>query len=92
MPSKRELAEHNEAVDGAVRRLERSGVEAWGQIAATRRPVKTIVSVAKARGARHVVVVTPEVAGLRRVVEGDLVRDVGRRLPADVMVERGRPQ
>jgi hypothetical protein len=91
MPSRAEMADHQALVARAVSRLERSGVEAWGQIAATRRPVKTIVAVARARGARHVIVVVPETAKWRRIVEGDLVRDVSRRLPADVTVERGEP-
>jgi hypothetical protein len=91
MPSKRELADHKALIDKLIRRLERGGVEAWGQIAATRRPVKTIVGVAKARGVRHVIVVSPQQAKWRQVVEGDLVRDVRRRLAADVTVERGAP-
>ncbi len=89
MPSKRELADHKMLVDNTVRRLERKGVEAWGQIAATRKPVKTIVAVARARGVSNVILVTPEQPRWRQVVEGDLVRDVSRRLPDDVSVERG---
>jgi hypothetical protein len=88
MPSKRELADHKVLVERTVRRLERAGVEAWGQIAATRRPVKTIVAVARARQVEHVILVAPPQARWRQVVEGDLVRDVARRLPEDVTVER----
>jgi K+-sensing histidine kinase KdpD len=89
MPSKVELADHRELVDKVVRRLERRGVAAWGQIAATRKPRKTIVAAARARGVRHVIVVTPEQPRWRQLVEGDLVHDVERRLPDDVTVERG---
>jgi hypothetical protein len=89
MPSKRELAEHTAVVTRTVARLERAGVKAFGQIAATRRPVKTIVAVAQARAVRHVIVVSPEQPKWRRVVEGELAHDVGRRLPDDVTVERG---
>jgi K+-sensing histidine kinase KdpD len=91
MPSKAEMANHKDLVDKVVRRLEGRGVSAWGQIAATRRPVKTIVAVARARGVGHVIVVTPEQARWRQVVEGDLVRDVGRRLAGVAAVERGAP-
>jgi hypothetical protein len=91
MPSKKELAERRDLVTRAIGRLERTGTEASGQIAATRRPVKTIVAVAKARGVRHVIVIAPETAKWRRFVEGDLARDVSRRLPDDVTVESATP-
>jgi K+-sensing histidine kinase KdpD len=56
-------------------------------VAATRRYAKTIAGAAKARGVDHVVVVTPEAPRWRKVVEGDVARDVTRRLSKNVTVE-----
>jgi hypothetical protein len=87
MPTKAEMDDQRALVAKAVDRLERSGVEAWGQVAATRRFAKTIAQAARARGVRNVVVVAPSTARWRVVVEGDVARDVRRRLPKDVTVE-----
>jgi alkylated DNA nucleotide flippase Atl1 len=87
MPTKAEMDDQRAQVAKAISRLERAGVEAWGQVAATRRFAKTIAGAAKARGVDHVLVVTPEAARWRKVVEGDVARDVRRRLPNDVTVE-----
>jgi hypothetical protein len=87
MPTKAELADQRALVAKAVSRLERSGVEAWGQVAATRRFARTIARAAQARGVRHVLVVTPETARWRKVVEGDVARDVRRRIPKTVTVD-----
>jgi nucleotide-binding universal stress UspA family protein len=91
MPTRREMQEQREIVEKAVAALERSGLEAWGQIAASRKPVKTIAGAAVARGARHVLVVRSEQAGWRRVVEGDVAKDVARKLGSDVTVEGVSP-
>jgi hypothetical protein len=87
MPTKAEMAEQQALVGEAVKRLERSGVEAWGQVAATRRFAKTIARAAEARGVRQVVVVAPETAHWRKLVEGDVARDVRRRIPRDITVD-----
>jgi hypothetical protein len=87
MPTKAEMDDQRAQVAKAISRLERAGVEAWGQVAATRRYAKTIAGAAMARGVAHVLVVTPETARWRKVVEGDVARDVRRRLPKDVTVE-----
>lgn len=91
MPTKKELQDQRSQVDKAVRLIERNGNEGWGQVAATRRPVKTIAQAARARGARHVIVVAPETARWRQFVEGNLAKDVGRRLGAEVNVESMAP-
>ena len=71
--------------------LERGGSEAWGQVAASRKPVKTIAQAATARGVRHVFVVRPEQhVRWRRVVEGDLVKEIARKLGPDVTGRGGR--
>jgi hypothetical protein len=92
MPTRREIAEQKDIVERAVASLEKSGAKVWGQIAATRKPVKTIAGVARARAARHVIVVRPEpTSRWRQVVEGDLARDVARKLGPSVEVEGVSP-
>ena len=75
------------------RHSERAGVEAWGQVAASRKPVKTIAQAAAARGARHVFVRPRRAArGWRRVVEGDLAKEIARKLGGAVPVEGSPPE
>ena len=67
-------------------------MEAWGQIAASRKPVKTIAEVARARGFDHVIVVRIEqTQRWRQVVEGDIVKYISRKLGPDVHVEGVSP-
>jgi hypothetical protein len=91
LPTKKELMDRRTQVTRAVDLIEKKGNEGWGQVAATRRPVKTIVAAARARGVRHVIVVTPETARWRQVVEGNLAKDVARRLGSGVNVESMAP-
>jgi hypothetical protein len=91
MPTRREMAEQKAIVDKAVSALGRSGVPAWGQIAAARKPAKVIAQVAQARGVRQVLVVRPEQARWRTVVEGDVAKEVARKLGASVTVEGVAP-
>ena len=74
-------------VNQAIVRLERAGVEAWGQVASTRRYGKTIAQAARARGVDDAIVVTKKVARWRQFVEGDTARDVRRRIGKQVVVE-----
>jgi hypothetical protein len=92
MPTRQEMAEQQDIVQRAVASLEKAGSETWGQIAISRRPVKTIAAAAKARGVSHVIVVRPEQpARWRAVVEGDLVKEIARKLGPDVEVEGVSP-
>jgi alkylated DNA nucleotide flippase Atl1 len=92
MPSRREMAEQREIVERAVTSLEKGGVEAWGQIAVSRKPVKTIAAAAEARSVEHVIVVRPEQpVRWRQVVEGDLVKEVARKVGSAVEVEGVSP-
>lgn len=87
MPTRREMAAQKSQVEKAVRQIEKGGGQAWGQIAASRKPVKTIAAVAKVRGVRHVLVVsTPQTKKWREVVEGNIVKDISRKLGSDVDV------
>jgi hypothetical protein len=92
MPSRKEMAAQKSQVEKAVARIEKGGSEAWGQVAASRKPVKTIAQAAKARGARHVIVVrTPQSKRWRAVVEGDMVKEIARKLGPEVNVEGVSP-
>jgi hypothetical protein len=87
MPTRKEMDEQLALVNKAIVRLERAGVEAWGQVASTRRYAKTIAQVGRARGVSRVLVVTPEVPRWRRLMEGDTARDVRRRVGKEMAVE-----
>jgi hypothetical protein len=87
MPSRKEMAEQRTIVEKAVAALERGGTQSWGQIAASRKPAKTIAQVASARGVRHVIVIRPDQVRWRQVVEGDLAKEVARKLGPGVQVQ-----
>jgi hypothetical protein len=91
MPTRKEMDEQKAIVQGAVSAIEKGGSEAWGQIAATRRPSKTIAQAAAARGVQHVLVVRPEKTGWRLFVEGDIAKEVAKKLGSGVTVEGVRP-
>jgi hypothetical protein len=92
MPTRKELAEQQDIVQRAVSSLEKGGSEVWGQVAISRRPAKTIAEAAKARGVSHVIVVRPvEPARWRRTVEGDLAKEIARKLGSDITVEGVSP-
>src|SRR5262245_58352292 len=55
LPTKQELADRREWVNGAIRTLERSGAVADGQIATTRKATKKLAAVARLRRPRVVV-------------------------------------
>jgi hypothetical protein len=87
LPTRKEMAEQRAIVEKAVAAIEKGGSEAWGQVAASRKPVKTIAQAAQARRVRHVMVVRAEQVRWRRVVEGDLAKELSRKLSSDVRVE-----
>jgi hypothetical protein len=87
MPTRKEMEEQLAVVNKAIARLERAGIEAWGQVASTRRYAKTIAQAGRARGVSSVLVVTPEVPRWRRLMEGDTARDVRRRVGKEMTVE-----
>jgi nucleotide-binding universal stress UspA family protein len=87
LPTSKEMDEQLALVAKAIARLERRGVEAWGQVASTRRYAKTIAQAARARGVDHVLVLAPEAPRWRQLVEGDTARDVRRRMGHKAEVE-----
>jgi hypothetical protein len=80
MPTKDEVDLRRGWIADAIAALERKGVEADGQLAATRKPIKLIAKVALARSVEHVVVDAGLATGLRRRIEGETGDDVRRRL------------
>jgi hypothetical protein len=87
MPTRKEMDEQLAFVNKAIKRLERAGVEAWGQVASTRRYGRTIAQAGRARGVSTVLVVAPETARWRQFMEGDTARDVRRRVGREMTVE-----
>ena len=84
LPTNAELAERRRWVEGAVRSLRAGGVDADGQVAATRRAAKKLAAVARARGARVIVIDETTVTNrLRRVIEGDVGAELRRKLRKD---------
>jgi hypothetical protein len=84
LPTKAELAERKGWVEGAVRTLQAGGAAADGQVAATRRAAKKLAAVARARGARIVVIDETTVTNpLRRMIEGDVGAELQRKLRKD---------
>jgi hypothetical protein len=88
MPNRNEVDLRRGWIADAIAALERKGVDADGQLAATRKPIKLIARVAEARSVRHVVVDAGRERGLRRMIEGETGTDVRRRLrgAAEVIV------
>jgi hypothetical protein len=83
LPTKRELAERREWVEGAIHTLQQEGAVADGQIASTRRATKKLAAIARVRSPRVVVIdETPE-TGLRRLVEGDVGSELRKKLRQD---------
>ncbi len=92
LPTRKEIDAQTRQVDSAIALIEKGGAEAWGQVAASRKPAKTIAEVAKARSAEHVIVVRVEqTQRWRQIVEGDIVKDISRKLGPDVHVEGVSP-
>jgi hypothetical protein len=92
MPTRKEMEAQKSQVEKALRLIEKGGSQAWGQVAASRKPAKTVAQAAKARGARHVIVVRNEqTKRWREIVEGDIAKDIARKLGPEVNVEGVSP-
>lgn len=86
LPTAKELAERRAEVDHAVKTIEAKGVEAWGQVTASRRPARAIVKASQARGAEHIVLSTSPAPRWRTIVEGDPVKELRRRARNQISV------
>ncbi|WP_029368727.1 universal stress protein [Mycobacterium sp. UM_WWY] len=87
MPTARESAAANTGVTKAVDRLRRAGVDVDGQIVVTRHADRAITRIVRLRGATRVLMETSTASPLRRFLEGDLHRQLARRLEPRVTVE-----
>jgi hypothetical protein len=87
LPTTKEMEAQRAQVQRAITSIERTGHEAWGQVAVSRKPGKTIARAAMARGVRYVLVCAPPSPRWRRVIEGDPVKDVQRRVGNGITVQ-----
>ncbi len=90
-PEPDEVRTHRGVVGHALASIQRAGCSAWGQAGASRSPERAIARVASARGARHVVVVVPAWPRSRRMLAGQMIRKLGRRLAPGTTIEAISP-
>ena len=86
LPTARERGAAEDAITATVRQLRRSGIDVDGQIVVTRHAHRAVTAVVQRRGARSVLVDQDTATRARRLVEGNLVRQVARRVGPDVVV------
>lgn len=87
MPTARERAAADNAIAVTVAGLRRAGVDVDGQIVVTRHAHRAIPRIVRRRGATRVLMEAPKASRLRRMLEGDLFRQLLRRLAPTVAVE-----
>lgn len=86
MPTRKEIQTCRDAVAQAVEVFHRDDVPARGQIAMTRHELKQIGMVARAHEVAYIVLVVPAKPRWRRLVEGDPLRRLHRRVGEQVLV------
>ncbi|MGW4249425.1 hypothetical protein [Nocardia sp. NPDC004722] len=87
LPTRSERARAEAAVASTLSGLRKAGLDADGQIVVTRKAAKAIAGVVHRRGARQVLMEQPTGGRLRRLVEGDPVRALARRVKQVATVE-----
>jgi hypothetical protein len=87
LPNKKERDAQVNLLADAIRDLKRQGVVADGQVAVTRKFLRTILQVARIRQARFVVMDAPPGGRFRRWFEGDPAHYLGPRLPQGSVME-----
>jgi nucleotide-binding universal stress UspA family protein len=87
MPTARERSAAEDAMAVTVARLRRVGVDVDGQIVVTRHAHRAIPRIVRRRGATRVLLEASTAGRLRRLLEGDLIRQLRRRLDPSVTVE-----
>ena len=80
LPTKKERDAQRAIVQAAIDRLAARDIEADGEVAITRAEAKTIANTAKRRQVATVVMDANPAPRWRRLIEGDAVVGVGRRL------------
>ena len=83
MPTRQEMKDRQAWVGTAVDAITAAGGEADGQVAVTRKVVKTLARIARTRGVTTIVIDETPYTGLRRFVEGDVGEDLRRKLRHD---------
>jgi len=91
MPTRRDREQQRDIVAAAVNALERGGRRVDGQVVITRNPAKTIARAARRLQVEHVVLAAPAQSRLRRLMEGDPVAGVRRRLRTAATVSARSP-
>jgi hypothetical protein len=86
MPTARERMSADNAITATVDRLRRAGVDVDGQIVVSRHAHRAIPRIVRRRGARRVLLETSNAGRLRRFLEGDLQRQLSRRVGRSVTV------
>lgn len=87
MPTARERTAADTAMTVTVAQLRRVGVDVDGQIVVTRHAHRSIPRIVRRRGATRVLLEASTAGRLRRLLEGDLYRQLRRRLEPMVTVE-----
>ena len=87
LPNKKERDAQVKLIEDAINGLRREGVRADGQVAVTRKFLRTILEVARTRQARFVVMDDPGGSPMRRWIEGDPARWIRPRLPEGAEME-----
>jgi hypothetical protein len=87
MPTAKERKAANHAMVTTVGELRSAGVDVDGQIVVTRHAHRAIARIARRRGATRVLLEPTTAGRLRRFVEGDLQRQLSRRLGRTVSVD-----
>jgi len=80
LPTKSEQARGEAAITKTVRALRKTGVDVDGQIVVTRTAHKAIGRIVARRGATRVLLEPPTGGRVRRLLEGDLSRQLARRV------------
>jgi hypothetical protein len=86
MPTARERSVAEDAITRTVRLLRAGNLEVDGQIVVTRNANRAVVDIARRRAARQVLVDRAPAGRLRQLVEGDVVRQLTRKLGPSVAV------
>jgi hypothetical protein len=86
LPTARERSAGEDRMAAAIQALRMAGAQADGEIVITRNPARAVARMARRRSA-DVVLVEPTPSGrIRRFLEGDVSRQLNRRLARDIRV------
>lgn len=87
MPTAKERSAANAAITTTVGQLRSAGVDVDGQIVVTRHAHRAIARIVRRRGASRVLLEPNTASRFRRFIEGDLQRQLVRRLGRTVSID-----